>query len=140
MISQNKDKLKGKFDFDNQTEDQNNSSDGNVKGLKEAKNKQAQMNNFLMTLIKCVIAKDQGYENQMFDTEDLLDLIDSYRKLIYISRVASKKPQRKLALSDEQFYKMMNKSYDVNKTQLSEESKVRIAKYFKSMIKEHNIK
>ena len=58
MISQNKDKLKGKFDFDNQTEDQNNSSDGNVKGLKEAKNKQAQMNNFLMTLIKCVIAKD----------------------------------------------------------------------------------
>ena len=93
-----------------------------------------------MTLIRCVLARDEGYESQMFDTEDLIDLLDSYRKIIYISRVTGKKPQRKLTLSDEEFYKMMNKSYDVSKTIISEESKIRIAKYFKSLTKEHNIK
>ncbi len=68
MITQNKEKLKGRLDIESQIEDQNNSSEGNAKGLKVPKNKMAQLNNFLMTLIKCVIAKDEGYDNQMFDT------------------------------------------------------------------------
>jgi hypothetical protein len=99
MITQNKDKFKGKFDIEPQLEDQNSSSEINIK--KSTKNKLALQNNFLMTLIRCVTARDEGYDSQMLDTEDLIDLIDSYRKIIYISRVASKKPQRKLTLSDE---------------------------------------
>jgi hypothetical protein len=117
MITQNKDKFKGKFDIEPQVDDQNNSSEINIK--KSNKNKLALQNNFLMTLIRCVTARDEGYDSQMLDTEDLIDLIDSYRKIIYISRVASKKPQRKLTLSDEEFYKIINKSYDVKKTVLS---------------------
>jgi hypothetical protein len=92
-----------------------------------------------MTLIRCVVAKDEGYDSQMFDTEDLIDLLESYRKIIYISQLATKKPTRRLTLSDEEYFKIMNKSYD-KKTIISEESKIRIVKYFKSLIKEHKIK
>ena len=93
-----------------------------------------------MTLIRCVAATDEGFESQMFETEDLMDLIDSYRKLVYVSRVASKKPQKKLALSDEEYYKIINKSYHASKTTISEESKLRISRFFKQLLKDHSIK
>jgi hypothetical protein len=133
MIAQNKDKFKGKFDIEPQVEDQNNSSEAN--GKKVTKNKLALQNNFLMTLIRCVVAKDEGYDSQMFDTEDLIDLLESYRKIVYISQLATKKPPKRLILSDEEYFKIMNKSYDIKKTIISEESKIRIVKYFKSLIK-----
>ncbi len=68
------------------------------------------------------------------------DLVDSYRKIIYISRMATKKPNQKFTLSEEQIYKIMNKTFDPTKTKLSEESKVKISKFFKTLLKEHNIK
>jgi hypothetical protein len=70
MIAMSKDKLKSKFDVDTSV-------------------------NFLMMLFKCTLS----YDNQAIDVEDLLDLINSYRKIIYTSHMATKTPQRKLTLS-----------------------------------------
>ncbi len=73
-----------------------------------------------MVLIRCIIMKDERYDNQVIEVEDLEDLVDSYRKIIYISRMATKKPNKKFTLSEEQLYKIMNKTYDSTKTKLSE--------------------
>lgn len=76
----------------------------------------------------------------MIEVDDLQDLIESYRRIVYVSRMMVKRPQRKMTLSEEELYKVMNKTYDQSKTKLNEESKIRISKFFKSLIKENNIK
>jgi hypothetical protein len=93
-----------------------------------------------MTLIKCITAKDEGFDSQFIEEDDLLDLINSYRKVLYIARLSNARPPKKLALSEEEFFKIMNKSYDYKKTRLSEESRIKISKFFKALIKDFKLK